>query len=351
MDFPEQLRVIRKISEGHFGEVYLCENTCVNSRKEAVKVIKSKDSDPLKNFNRNIFESSALEYLKQCQYIIDIYDAQIDKEKNFVIRMEYIENGSVQGLLDKAPFLSIRKCAKIAGCILNALEYAHARKILHLDIKPANILIGNNDIYKLSDFGLSGIKDADGSCEFELIYNLHYPPEKMSNINNKATEQSDIYMFGITMYRMLNGDSYTISQFERTEKINEAIMKGVLPDRKNYIPHVPQKIKRIINKCMHPSPRKRYKSVREIKHDLSRLKMNYIWIPKNISPNFYNWEYSYNGTTIGELECEKNTQGSWNINLYKFGKTKKIRVTTHCHNNLSYKNFAKKVGEIFNEYF
>lgn len=356
MEKLEKYKFINKISNGAFGEVFLYENNCLNQRKEAVKIIKItniEDKERIDEINRNLFESSVLEYLKKCRYIVEVYDAEV-LDDCFRINMEFLEEGSLGKRLIENSFLDIKQIIKISECVLHALEYAHNRGILHLDIKPGNILIEDENIFKLSDFGLANLKDENGVSSFKGIYGSHCPPEKLSGVQQSATEQTDVYMFGVTLYRLLNGDSYLKKQLDRFTNKDEfvnAVILGKFPDRKNYLPHVNKKIKRIVNKCLNVNLEKRYKNVREIRKDISKIKVKYFWINKEILENKQYWQCLFKNKLFLELLCEKNSKNLWTILLQKTNNKNKERVTKHCFKNLNTKTFYKKIGYIFNEYF
>jgi len=355
MQIPNKLKFLNEISsDGNFGDVLLCENTYL-LRKEAVKIIPIKgktEKDIAKELNDNLFESSVLEYLRKSQYIVDIYDAEFIKH-GFSIRMEFLENGSVQNILNKTVFLPTKQVVKISECVLHALEHAHTKQILHLDIKPGNILIKNENIYKLSDFGLANIKNKDGSSIFKKIYTAHYPPEKLSGQKKEADEQSDIYMLGVTLYRLLNGDSYFSAQwnnFKKKKILENSIISGKFPDRINYLPHVHRKLRKIINKCLNIDLKKRYENVREIRNDFGKLKIKCDWVVKKISQTFHHWECHNEKGLFLELIAEKKSN-LWEISLKKYTKKSKLRIKKYCSKNLKEKDFDKKLRNIFNDFF
>lgn len=356
MIVPEKLKFIKKISEGNFWEVLLYENTYLANRKEAVKYIRTKSAEEnikVVQINRNLFEASVLEYLKKSKYIVRIYDAEI-LEDGFRINMEFLEKGSVQDLLKERNFLDAKQTLKISGCVLHALEYAHNKDIFHLDIKPWNILIENENIYKLSDFGLSNIRDVNGASSFKEIYTIHTPPERLSNSQIEATEQSDIYMFGITLYRLLNGDPHLLSQHDtliQKNTLEKAIISGRFPDRENYLPHIHKKFRKIINKCISIDLGKRYKNIREVRSDIGKVKITYNWVSKNISDELHHWESCNNSKQYLRIKGEKNSNNLWTITLVKYGKEKEMRVSKHCHKGLIEKEFYKKLHAVFDEYF
>lgn len=353
---PDKFTVISQISdEGSFGEVHLCENTYLANRKEAVKYIKTKNKEEearISEIKKNLFESSVLEYLKKCKYIVEVYDAEI-LEEGFRINMEYLERGSVQKLLTEKTFLGAKQVLKISECILHALEYAHCKGILHLDVKPGNILVKNETTFKLSDFGLSNIRDREGNSSFKQIYTVHIPPEAITSAHAKATVQSDIYMFGVTIYRLLNGDSHLARQRDKQRKMKSldvAIVSGKFPARNSYLPHVNKKIIKIVNKCLAVDLSKRYKNIRGVRIDLGKVKIKHNWTPKTISDNLLCWECCVDGRPFLEAIGEKKEFGLWDLSLLKYGKARKTRVSKHCAEKLKEKDFLKKFSAVFQEY-
>ncbi|MEI7891366.1 MAG: serine/threonine-protein kinase [bacterium] len=356
MQSQSKLVVINKIAEGNFGEVILCENTYLANRKEAVKYIRTKNKeevDKIAEIKKNLFESSVLEYLKKSKYIVEVYDAEVLKD-GIRINMEFLEKGSIQNLLNVRNFLDAKQVLKISECVLHALEYAHNKGIFHLDVKPGNILIKNENIYKLSDFGLASLKNENGLSFFKEIYTIHVPPEKVSNSQVEATEQSDIYMFGVTIYRCLNGNSHLANQWNSLREKNilqDSIISGKFPNRSIYLPHVHRKFRNIINKCLNVDLAKRYKNVRDIRKDLGRIKITYNWIPRNISEKLHYWECLINNKLFMDIIAERDENNLWKVTLMKYGEIKKIKITRHCFSKLKEKEFHKKLDIIFNEFF
>lgn len=353
MDIPDKLRVLSTISsDGNFSEVFLCENTYLNNRKEAVKLIKidwtEEESILSHKVIESLFEASVLEYLGQSDYIVKIYDAQI-LEKGFRINMEYLENGSLQEYINKSGFLDTKVFFRVIECVLCWLEYAHCKNILHLDIKPWNILIKNNNVYKLSDFGLSWVISHDGSSTFRMIYNNHTPPESIDS--NSATIQSDVYMLGITMYRILNWDSHFMSQIDGLsyEEVCEMIKKWRFPSRDSYLPHIHPKLRKIINKCLNVDLSKRYKTVREIRADIWKIKFEYNWIHKSTWENTFKWSCYKDDKLVYEIFCEKLSWW-WNLQFYKIWKKHK-KVTNCCFSWLSDDWLYSKLDTLFTTYF
>lgn len=161
-------------------------------------------------------------------------------------------------------------------------------------------------------------------------------------------------MFGVTFYRLLNGNSYLAKQWDELKKKNlvkDAIISGKFPDRTNYLPHINKKLIKIVNKCLEVNLNKRYKNVREIRLELGKVKIKHNWTPKTISEKLHCWECYIDGSPHLEIIGEKNVNNLWTLSLMKYGKIKKLKISKYCAKNLKEEDFYKKFNRIFQEYF
>ncbi|MDD3144756.1 MAG: protein kinase [Candidatus Gracilibacteria bacterium] len=340
MKLPSNLLVLKELGKGNFGKVILCRNIHLD-KLEAVKIIEPDSTNP-KQIEHNIFESQVLEYLKKSDFIVDIYDASFIGD-DFMIKMEYLELGSLEGKKN----ISIKELLKISEHISYALEHAHNNHILHLDIKPGNILIKEEFSYKLSDFGLSNIKNSEGESRYKGIYNLNKPPEYLENAAN-PTIQTDIYMLGVTLYRLINGDVHYLRQLIKGNR-EELILKGKFPDRKKYLLHIPKKIKKIINKLINIDLEKRYKTIKEFRKDIIKLNLKYFWNPIRFNGNeIMSESFNNAGEQVFNLHAIYNKSG-WTIDLKKHHKSSIIRVTKYCKKGLTFNELEKQLTKIFSE--
>lgn len=355
-ELPSNLRFIKELWKWGFWNVILCQNICLNNTLQAVKIIinnspndkeRKNKEEILKQLKDNIFEASIQAYLNDSDYIVNIYEAEPTDDWNFLIQMEFLEQWSLEKILNENGFLNVDEVLKIAKCISFALSYAHAKKILHLDIKPWNILKENSDVYKLSDFWLSGIKNSFWKTNFRSIYELNVTPEYLS-WDKEATEQSDIYMFWITLYRLLNWPLFVLKQF-REWNVKQKTIDWKFPNRNKYLPHIPSRIIRIVNKCLNVDLNKRYKNMLEIRQDLWKINCSYIWKKKNISNNRLHWECFQNNVKKFDLKCEINEKGIRDQKLTRFPSNRKIKK--YCISKKTYKQLEKEIKKVFNDFF
>ncbi len=347
-----------KIGAGKFGEVWVCRNN-IFRRKEAIKRIRLDTSGNLQTQARlNLLEPRVLEYLKKSDYIVKVFDAGLNKELNEIfITMEYLPKGSVNNLLAKHGYLDIQTVLNIMKSLLKGLEYAHNLKILHLDIKPSNILIVNKNKYKLSDFGLFSIKRENGSADVDIIYDLHIPPEIFKA--RKASEQTDIYLAGITFYRLVNGDIVLRKQFDewiKKGKYKYAVLNSKYPSRNIYRYHVPSCVRKIIKKAINVDPKKRYKDAAQMRRDIEKIKLDYDWRKSRDDDRLIVWNAHSDNKNNLKLICEKKInllEQFWTIKLLKVNEKsgKENMVHEFSKDYVKERVLVKRLCEIFNNYF
>ncbi len=259
-------------SEGANSKLYIVRNIQLN-KEFILKKIDKKSLDINK-----YFEESRKAYKLKHPNIIGIESTSYDE--NFIyISMPFCKKGSLLNLI-KSRNLTIREIIKYSIEFLSAIDYMHTNNIIHCDIKPSNILIDNDDTAILADFGLSLYLNSFDKAKLKNVYYKHIAPEQ--SITSVVDKKIDIYQIGTTLYRMCNGDFEYNKQIRKYKNINDikiACKEGKFPIRKKYLPHIPAKMIKIIEKCIRVNPNDRYENVSEIIYDLSKIN------------NFLDWEY------------------------------------------------------------
>ena len=233
------------LGQGGFGITYVGIQTGLN-RKVAIKEFYMKeycnrDSTTRtvtvgSEGSRDLIERFRDKFIKEAQtiagldnsHIIRIYDIFEENNTAYYV-MEYLSGGSLKDLVDREGALPEKKALEYIYQIADALNYIHLHKVLHLDIKPANILLGNNGIV-LIDFGISKRYDEEGgqTSSTPVGKSEGYAPleqYKQGGVQN-FSPSTDIYSLGATFYYLLTG--------QRPPSVGDITENG-LPLLPNYI--------------------------------------------------------------------------------------------------------------------
>jgi len=332
----------RRLGSGHFGEVWHAIETGLGS-EVALKCI-----PPAKIVNQGNFFQEA-QALKSAEHpnIVRVFDTGTLDDGRIYVSMEYLPRGSVEDEAQGAP-IPLSKTKRLMIDVLRGLGYAHEKGIVHRDIKPANILIGNTEEGKLSDFGLAlpDIKGLDLSQLKQYQYILHLAPE-VRRIRD-YTVLSDIYACGVTLFRLVNGDSnlpqITPAQAHRLSR------RGEFPSRDSYRDFIPQALKRMINKAMNVDPLVRYQTADEMRHALEHQVLLVDW-----SDSMVHGRTTWSGTDRASMHYQvlKYQQGNrrWAVDTRK-GRTlgSLRRVGRYCFSNMRKQDAEKKARRLLQDF-
>jgi len=268
--------LLEKIGEGGMGIVYKAKCTLLN-RFVAVKILKAKlgdDEDFITRFKREANSIASLSHTN----IVNIYDVGLENNINFIV-MEYIKGKTLKQIIKENVRLNSLNTVNIAFQIAKALQYAHKNNIIHRDIKPDNILITEDNIVKLTDFGIAKIADAETLTNSnKIIGSVHYfSPEQAKG--KLVDFRTDIYALGVVMYELITGQV----PFNGETSISVAIMHiqdPVIPPNK-VITDIPKNINTIILKALEKEPVNRFQTAKELTEILKSLKEN-----SNLEVNF-----------------------------------------------------------------
>lgn len=259
----DRYQIIKSIGEGGMANVYLAYDTILE-RNVAVKVLRgdlANDEKFVRRFQREALQASSLSH----QNIVEVYDVGEDNGEYYIV-MEYVEGKHLKGLLKKRGKLTIPEVVDIMIQVTSGLTVAHDSYIIHRDIKPQNIMILDNGLVKLTDFGIALAMNSTQLTQTNSVMgSVHYlPPEGASG--KGATLQSDIYSLGILMYELLTGK--LPFRGETAVEIALKQLKEPMPSIRKEIPDIPQSIENIILRATAKNPKNRYADAREMHDDL-----------------------------------------------------------------------------------
>ncbi len=242
----------------------------IDDRVVAVKVLKDEflANEDFKRRFKN--ESKAISVLSHPN-IVKVYDVSFGEKMQYIV-MEYIDGITLKEYIDQQKVLTWKETVHFTVQILRALEHAHARGIVHRDIKPQNIMMLEDGTIKVADFGIARIVNSETrTITDKAIGSVHYiSPEQARG--DKTDEKSDIYSVGVMMYEMLTGSL----PFESDNAVSVAIMQMQQSPRRprELNDKIPEGLEDITLRAMQKDPADRYASAADMLADIERFKNN-----------------------------------------------------------------------------
>lgn len=245
------------------ANVYLAYDTILD-RNVAVKVLRgdlATDEKFVRRFQREALSASNLYHPN----IVQIYDFDSEDGQYYIV-MEYVEGKTLKQLLKRRGSLTITEVIDIMSQVTDGMAHAHDSYIIHRDIKPQNIMILDNGMIKITDFGIAmALNSTQLTQTNSVMGSVHYlPPEQAAG--KGSTIRSDIYSMGILMYELLTGQ--VPYKGDNAVEIALKHLKEPLPSIRKILPEIPQSIENIILKATAKNPQNRYKDAREMHQDI-----------------------------------------------------------------------------------
>jgi serine/threonine protein kinase len=249
-------KIIAPLGSGGFGTVYLAQDTWID-KKVAIKVPHRQGLD----FGELLREPRLLASVSHPN-IVSITTAE--KQDNlFFIVMEYVQGETLENLIAAQGPLDVNRSLDFTCQICNAVDHAHRQGVIHRDLRPANVLVTDNDMLKVADFGTSRFLEIAAHGTTVIGSPPYMAPEQF---HGKAVFASDLYSLGVTMYQMLTGmlpyDAPAPADLDR-------LMSGELvspPRLKN--PSIPKAISDIVMRAMSPDVTARYQRACDLLDDM-----------------------------------------------------------------------------------
>ena len=328
--------------EGRNSQVFLAHDKQLDGEIVVKVVSKAK----LKHASKFYDEAKVL-YASSHPNVVRVNYGCADAD-NIYMAMPFYKNGSLKKLIDYR-FLTIREVIRYSIQFLSGLHNIHSKGLLHFDVKPDNILLSDSNEALITDFGLSKAMDTLGFADPDEIYAKQVPPETFSSTQKSV--HFDIYLAGLTIYRLLNGNNFYYQQlnFKTRTEYEDAIKNGQFPNRSAYLPHVPLKLQRIINKALEVDLSNRYQTVLELTNELGTVDENLDW-KYNPTGNSLIWSLDRGDKTY-EVVLDRSKPKSLSIKTTKTMKSsgRKTKVAAHNHNNLTSSNVHSKLKKALRE--
>ena len=270
-------RILEKLGEGGMGLVYKARDTHLD-RFVALKVLppeKVADPERKRRFVQEAKAASALNHPN----IITIHDIASENGIDFIV-MECVQGKSLDALVPRKG-LRLNATLKLAVQLADALAKAHSAGIVHRDLKPTNVMVTEDGLVKVLDFGLAKLTELSGSADAATLTLEHrteqgtivgtvsyMSPEQAEG--KKVDGRSDIFSFGALLYEMVTGRR--AFQGDTKLSILTAILREDPKPPSQIAEDLPTEAERIINRCLRKDPARRWQTMADIRIALQELK-------------------------------------------------------------------------------
>ncbi|EPE61651.1 serine/threonine-protein kinase PrkC [Exiguobacterium sp. S17] len=257
----DRYRIEQQIGSGGMANVYRAHDEILN-RTVAIKVLRSEFSHNeqfIRRFEREAHAATSLNHPN----IVAIYDVG-DEQDIYYIVMEHVDGMTLKQYLQEE-YISIEEALRIMGQICDAIDHAHAHRIIHRDIKPQNMMIDQNGNVKVTDFGIAvAMSNATLTHTMSVLGSVHYfSPEQARG--KFADEKSDIYSLGAVLYELVTGRVPFIGETPVAVALQHLQDDPIRPLDLN--PKIPQALENCIMQALAKSPGARHASVAVFKKD------------------------------------------------------------------------------------
>jgi eukaryotic-like serine/threonine-protein kinase len=261
--------ILEKIGEGGMALVFKARCQLLN-RFVAIKILRpefTEDEDFVNKFRRESLAAASLSHPN----IVSIYDVG-EQDGIYYIVMEYVSGKTLKEYIKENGKLDYREALNITNQIANALENAHKNGVVHRDIKPHNILVTDDKIIKVTDFGIARASNSATIVNTGAVMgSVHYfsPEQARGGFSDHRT---DIYSLGVVLYEMLTGNLPYNAESPVTialKHIQEDFIQPAIVDTS-----IPETINDIVVRAMEKDMNKRYQSARELIDDIEVARNN-----------------------------------------------------------------------------
>ncbi|MDP3494780.1 MAG: serine/threonine-protein kinase [Parvibaculum sp.] len=295
------------IGAGAFGEVF--EATDPVHGQVAIKVLVKDRPDPETPAEWAYRKDALLkeaQNLKKAEHrnVVPVHHLLEHANGNAVLYvMECCGGGSLQAPFDAGP-MPTNEVLRVATALSQGLQCLHGRGMLHRDIKPGNILVSNDGVYKLGDFGLVTDNLVYGYAS-GAGYLDHLPPEVHGG--GLTSAKSDIWAVAMTLYRLLHGKAW----YEEAPPPKDKIPEGGFAKKLKWLPHVPERWRRLIRRALRDDPADRIPTATDLFAALSGLPAEGAWACE-VTPNEVRWERPFKRRMQHVVWKRNGSKHEWN---------------------------------------
>jgi serine/threonine protein kinase/tetratricopeptide (TPR) repeat protein len=268
--FSGKYTVEGEIARGGMGVIYKAMHATLN-RSVAIKVLHAQYANDPAFLKRFLQEARAMARVEH-ENIIKVFDVHED-DGAYSIVMEYFPGKDLKHLMEERGRISPQETLSIGRQAACALAYAHEHGVIHRDIKPRNIMVDNQGVVKIADFGIAA---ASGECSITAIGQIVGTPEYMSPeqaCGENRDGRSDLYSLGMVLYEMLTGHT-------AYEGISRMAIVGKLQNEHADVPlkfpiDVPGPLQDLVRSLLRRRPEHRIADARTLMNRIEELQMGF----------------------------------------------------------------------------
>jgi Tol biopolymer transport system component len=273
--------ILAPLGAGGMGEVYRARDTRLG-REVAIKILASRHEVTRERRERFLQEARSASALNHPNIVV-LHDVGSEDGNDFLV-MELVRGKTLEQLHGNRG-LAVREAVKYAIPIADALACAHTAGILHRDLKPSNIMVTDDGVPKILDFGLAKLTEPNPISEDSATRTVqaaspiseegkiagtaaYMSPEQAEG--KKLDARSDIFSFGTVLYEMLTGRR--AFHGDSTASTLASVLRQDPPPPSEVCPEVPRDLERIIQRCMRKDPNRRFHTMQDVKVELDEVR-------------------------------------------------------------------------------
>ncbi|MGH8191147.1 MAG: WD40 repeat domain-containing serine/threonine protein kinase [Rhodanobacteraceae bacterium] len=270
---PEQRQfgdyeLLERIGEGGMGVVYRARQQSLD-REVAVKLLSAgpwASREFIARFEREAQNAARMQHPN----IVGVHEVG-NRDGLYYFSMQLVEGESLSAALKRGEHVAPKAAAALMRTVAEAVAYAHSLGVLHLDLKPGNVLIDRDGTAHVADFGLARRLDSTLAIDNDEVSGTpsYMAPEQAQVRAHKLTAATDIWSLGAILYELLAGEPPF--RADTAQATLQLVLEGRVRAPRRWRPSVPLDLQAIALRCLSRDPGERYRSARALADDLGRF--------------------------------------------------------------------------------